>query len=750
MTLPSSSQCCRAVRHRLRPQHDSIWVPDSFLALDHYCATLRNGARNGSSVPGPMENRRRLGKRHMGELNFGPSHSAAPLWDFASLVDLTQWQWKPPISPNSILQHHGKPTQELKPNTLWENLGQALFSGSSTHASSSDTQSSNGEILSQDAVLSGVAEYQALPIPVWDAQSTPSDVVNVGLNLLLSDLQTPLATVVSMPNLANFCSSWRNGLRDGLFNGEAIRLVLRGIMKGLDAENPVTSRPLTLENVKIHIYNATIEGICGQERQGPAQFDHAVWSDMLQHTSELRLNNIRIFTKVLDCIPAGELDKMSPGIVANLITQIIGLGRAKKRASLPRQAAKIAMILERLEFDRRRDILDAVTRRLSLYAGAREINFAWSRLSWLHVLARLPGRNKELAQACRFLESNPASERLSRTEICHLFLARLNSRDAAQEITHLYNHFNRPRIVDLLSFHRLSRGFWITRQYGHAKSMFRFLHQLGREYGVLQLAKGVRNSVTGDITSLANMAIGMRIPSVAIQIFSLFDESGRRPEQFWKSTSASEALKSLVNARSLNPRKFLKTLNVVPISHGKRGVRRRRNWDTPVTPLLNATATRRYLKSTLNSTPKSILRAILKSNLRSTLKSTLSLKQVLKTTRAAMALARTSTLTRRKALALISETVKHLKSYDLSLPPNVMRAIIYNVTRDLAEGRPGRNLRLRWLLHLLRGEFGEREMLRTGMSLKRWRDFNFRRRSRARSGRYATWSQYTYGRGRMP
>ncbi|KAI0600241.1 hypothetical protein F4775DRAFT_76903 [Biscogniauxia sp. FL1348] len=734
MNLPSGSQCCRLACYRLRPQCDSIWVPESLLAttLDRYCATVRTIVRYGSSVPGPMENRRRLGKRQMGELNFGHSYAPPPLWEFESLADLTQWKWRPPSSPDELLRQRATSTHEPAPAGFLTSLRQAVFPSSGTHTSSNSNSNEihnpHDEILPPDTVLSGVAEgepapspevepaapdveYQELPIPVWDAQSTPSDIIAAGLDHLCDDLSRASTKVEApprvdtMPNLARFCASWRSGLADGLFSGESIGLVLDGIKEGLDTKATVKNKPL-VESIKIYLYNATIEGISSREQQDPERFDHLVWSDILQGMSKIEMNNLRIFQKAMDCIPDSQLESMSPGIIANLDAYVKGLGRAKKAPTIARQACKILPPLERLGENCRKNIMNTVTYRLLLLSGSQDIDFTLGRLGLLHVLARLPGTDKELAEACRLLESDTASRPLSDKEICHLFVARLKARAIATNIPRVYYSIRRVRKYTF--FRHLARSLWITKQYHHARTMAKFMHYLGRDDCVVQLVKGVRNRFTNDITALANMAVGMGKPSIAVEILSLFDRSGRRAERFWRSSSSSKVLKALVGTHGLNYKKFLATLGVMPIPPEKRGKPKLQTWDLFFTPEIGATWAPR---------PRQTM---------------ISLKQILKTTRAAMALARTPYLTKRKAFALMGECVKYLKAWDVSIPPSMIKAIIHNVTRDLAEGRPGRSLRLRWLLHLLREEFGDRVMLRTGISIKRWRDINVQRKLRER------------------
>ena len=107
--------CCRALQRQLPTVSDSVWLSEDHLsaAFQRFCAVSKTTRRYGSFVPGPLEARRRLGKRRMAHLSeAGPTYDsqAAISWGLFGRVDRTQWQWKAPTtrsktqeSPNDIL-----------------------------------------------------------------------------------------------------------------------------------------------------------------------------------------------------------------------------------------------------------------------------------------------------------------------------------------------------------------------------------------------------------------------------------------------------------------------------------------------------------------------------------------------------------------------------------------------------------------------------------------------------------------------
>ncbi|CAK7270628.1 hypothetical protein SEPCBS119000_004185 [Sporothrix epigloea] len=117
-----TSRCCRAVYGGLAcpsssnpvasatTQSNSVWITDLVLAsaFTAYCRNVSGltspgtARRFASNVPGPLESRRRLGKRQMtDQLNLQLTWNAAgaappPIWALSNAPDLRQWQWTPP------------------------------------------------------------------------------------------------------------------------------------------------------------------------------------------------------------------------------------------------------------------------------------------------------------------------------------------------------------------------------------------------------------------------------------------------------------------------------------------------------------------------------------------------------------------------------------------------------------------------------------------------------------------------------
>lgn len=113
-----TARCTRAVK-QLRAPIEHVWITDSILAsaFERYCSVSRPHRRLSSSTPGPLENRRRLGKRRMTGLYSTEFQMTLPPWMIEFPVDLSQWKWSPPTSADQRLQ-------EMKAESakLWRRL----------------------------------------------------------------------------------------------------------------------------------------------------------------------------------------------------------------------------------------------------------------------------------------------------------------------------------------------------------------------------------------------------------------------------------------------------------------------------------------------------------------------------------------------------------------------------------------------------------------------------------------------------
>ncbi|KAI1423950.1 hypothetical protein F5Y12DRAFT_499098 [Xylaria sp. FL1777] len=674
MAVSPSSQCYQAVRRRFQPHHDSIWVPDSLLAsaFERYVATFRTSARYGSSVPGPMEHRKRLAKRRMGELHFGESHPAAPIWQLSNLVDLTQWKWTPPTPPNA---RNRQSTNTVERRTLSDSVLSSMRSllPSRTPATD-DLQKLDQTLLPPDVTLSGVAESP--PTIPWDVNSTPLDVIDAALDSLSQDKTNSVGISLRFSLL---CDSWRQALREGLFHGEAIDKVLTGIGEGLSVKLINAYESKTIEGFRLLLLEATIEGISKGRIDETASFDYVAWISILRGVSTIQMNTMRVFTKAIACVPRPSLKVVSPGILEYLDKFVSALGRAKTRATLVRQTAKMAASLKSLGEPELRFVLDDATKMVTGYKSVDGVNYLDARFSWLLLLARLPGVDQDyLAQACIVLEAGLVTQPLTNSEICRLFLVWTNSQSP------LYRYTDICKILkfdNTISYRLLGTALWKTCQFHRTRQLSKFLHAIGRETHVGLLAKGAIHRWRREPCQLAILALGMRKPLAAIDILCLYEESRRRKMSFWESKFGFRALEILTWSPQFEYAKLWRTLK---IPGQEFGVQRRRG----------------RLKG-IDHYKKTKIAAV------------------------GIVTGLSPYITKRKALTVMMNCYLNLERHNTKLPRSFLRALVHNVTRQLAEGQPGISSRLRYVVYIIHRQMGREAAHRIAMAMQGRRESNF-------------------------
>ncbi|KAI9642199.1 hypothetical protein NHQ30_009001 [Ciborinia camelliae] len=99
--LPRPSTSCRRLKHHLTTSFEYVWISDEDLcnAFQRFCGTSNIIRRHGSSVPGPMESRRRLGRRRMGhvtEMTQASMYDPGASWCSSWGPEKIESQWKAP------------------------------------------------------------------------------------------------------------------------------------------------------------------------------------------------------------------------------------------------------------------------------------------------------------------------------------------------------------------------------------------------------------------------------------------------------------------------------------------------------------------------------------------------------------------------------------------------------------------------------------------------------------------------------
>lgn len=116
--MPSSTiACCNAARRitSLSTQSSALWITDDHLnhAFNRWAqATQHSSKRRGSSVPGPLEARKRAsGRRHSASayIERSPVESAFgwPFWGSSAVPPNVGWKYEPPWPTSNVLESIG-------------------------------------------------------------------------------------------------------------------------------------------------------------------------------------------------------------------------------------------------------------------------------------------------------------------------------------------------------------------------------------------------------------------------------------------------------------------------------------------------------------------------------------------------------------------------------------------------------------------------------------------------------------------
>lgn len=715
MSLRQTSQGCRALNRRLfgRPDSSSIWISETVLATayDRYCAVSYTFRRHGSSCPGPLESRRRQNKRQMGELTFGQSHGSAPTWRLENLPDLSQWRWHPPTP------HHRRRRRE-KDQRFW----QIVLDWLSAEDQDSPTASSRAAAPAFSTAAAAVLEAspsaaEAFPSSSLEQSSVdPLGLVGQGLEALVRDASLD-QTLFHRPAFTNFCRVLREGLETGRISGPALCAIIPALTGSLSRALGFHEPPASLEHMKAQLLSVSLDGLdalCAT-RTGPT-IDNVVWSMLLKETSRLQINSLRIFARIMAKTPPEALTPLRSGILANIDTFLLAMGNTTAlQRTYERQANKMAKTcLWMLAPPEHRHILQEATERLAVRVRGRETGSEASRFCWLQVLARIRDLDEVFfVNACAFLETGNGVQPLTRLQISHIFLGRMNSRYTVERIVDVYNVLKKADDIEPYSL--LCFNFWCMDQLRYFKNLCNFLHQLGRQEDILMILRCFRALVKTEVTPLANLAIGFRHSELALKAWFRYHQSRRVSRLFWNTRLAQDILNNMVETRSPGALadRLIQALELFP-RHNPRA----RDYRLNKGPNLHY-----YL------VPRSVAHNARKR------KPGLSIKQIKKAERAAVAFARAPYLSDRKCLRLVTKCYLYIKSHGARLSTRTFKALEHVVTKDLVQGRPGRVTRLRWYLRVLAKEHGRDEMMAAGQRLENWRQRVLDGRKAARNRR---------------
>ncbi|PMD51729.1 uncharacterized protein K444DRAFT_238332 [Hyaloscypha bicolor E] len=281
--LPRPAACCPAVKRHLFQPSDSIWVSDEVLrhAFQRF-VNSRSGKRYGSFVPGPLESRRRLGKRRMAHLTESapaPAHNTGPLWGFFGDVGNAQWQWEAPTTRKST----GASTAAL-PAWLLE-------------------WNTSPEVVPESAVVEG-----SMNKPTKEAVAIEEDIVKFRTTLLAA----------SSDQLHDICEEfnqlYKQSLRLGLVSGITMHRALNTISR--DIRLAFSDSGLGDTQRLLSFYQAFWDGVLSCKVLQPVDLDARLLNRFLSYLGNLpSCTEVQtLFHDVMHAASVTQLGKMNRGV----------------------------------------------------------------------------------------------------------------------------------------------------------------------------------------------------------------------------------------------------------------------------------------------------------------------------------------------------------------------------------------------------------------------------------------------------
>lgn len=387
----TASSCSRALQRQFVSPLDNVWVSEALLAsvFERYFAVSHVPRRRASSTPGPLESRRRLGKRRIGDLNAGYAPSALPEWALPNALDLSKWKWEP---PTLLSVREEKRQAQLQLAQHW--LGQWLVPPSVRE------QTKNLEPSVPRTLLESLDHFQvriaAEPLP--DLIQACDDICSQ-----LKDDTEPLA------DKSLFVES------------------LDGVLKALDARFGGSFDALTLY---AQLYSAVVVRLFGIPTETRSSVDPELCQDLLTQLLYLPVGDelCSLFELTMRFIPAKQSGSVAAQVEAILEKFFLSWSDTAAYSHVDQvQIIRISSALSRLSPSKTR--IFRAAERLLLGRSESLAQVYNLRYAWLSVLSRLPrlGTNTLIGGFSTLFGERPIAATLTNMDLCRLLLQHWSS-----------------------------------------------------------------------------------------------------------------------------------------------------------------------------------------------------------------------------------------------------------------------------------------------------------------------------------
>ncbi|UNI21041.1 hypothetical protein JDV02_007069 [Purpureocillium takamizusanense] len=425
MPVRSPAPCRRVASRRATASSPvGIWVTDSMLAqaIEQYHRTVLPPCRRPlNSHAGPLESRRRAGKRHMTGL-MSTSSAFPPIWQF-DVPSSSIPQWEAPTAPSYRRQKN----KQLGVSGLFNNLMGWLENSDAdkTPVSSTTDPATAGVVAMEALAVSADAPLDQAPEDRSREAAPPQ-----GLPTEIAELRAHICGLAEATETALYrlCTTCRRSLRQRIGRGE---LTVDGLLLALDPLDLTTRSRIpsvTTANKMAAMLRRTILAAMSDARQRNALLvAPELWSTLAQQVCGTSADNhdVQLFWRLMNVMPPS-LRAQIPQTQLAAFTYAFVAAQANRHNLFPHwsaRAARFSNAIQKLDGSQRQSLDEAMERYLQEQDWVSEISRRM-RFSWLIIKAYDP-----TATTRQFIASQKAamepSVRLNSMQLWQFLAARL-------------------------------------------------------------------------------------------------------------------------------------------------------------------------------------------------------------------------------------------------------------------------------------------------------------------------------------
>lgn len=698
---PPASHCRRALQRQIAPPRDSVWISDGLLAsaFERYFRVSQTWNRQASNVPGPLESRRRLGRRRMADTSTWHGPPTPPPWAFLGPLNLTQWTWQPP----SLVRDTGR-TRPRHDDTLAATAAEL--------ASLQPPPLREGD----DRPPAGVLASAVSPGP----NSAASVKTRISHH---ADVMDDFRRTASHPDDAAFaaatnkaCGKFRQKIILGEISPGDLLLLSTEIWKTLDSR--LQGSPLA-HRLSLSFCRAIMSGLTTSKVFTPPLLGLHFWGAFLAEMSKLPPDDTlcNLMVNVVKGMPAAERPHLSYRLLALLarffaawnhspsvpegrdirrLLDISILGEQyetqKEVSALPaclRQARALSEPLLRATPEETKKLLSAAQHLVLKEATAGTADQRALRFSWLYTLAQIPHVNEDYLFDAAAALSAPSlnAQPLSMIEVSSLLMTQWISRGYVVSPERIHRAFRRHQAecdeaaLASLFIAVFYRGKSETRK-GLYRSAWKFLTKIDQTGYVLQSLTLDAQPGKLPVRLLEDLAHASGDHREAIRLRDLwYTRIKTRGQPEWYPGTFGKYATDIIQDAHIPPKEIWRVLDIGKLE--RKGTTFR-------------TRARRHCNAFGRS------RAVVVE-------------------RMAQTFMEAPHLSNRAALRHVTRSFAFLRVVRGSAPDELLLGIYKLVTRDLWQERPGRTKRLLWFLRLLERRTSVEVSWPSRLLLREWR-----------------------------